>query len=252
MKRHFFYILASVAVMSACTVEGTYTGERPEPPPPPPQGEPMSLTTQGAGDKTISMSGSGTVYIDWGDGSTNESHTLSPAQISNFSHSYSATTKSIIQIFGNNISYLKCNKCQLTALGVSKNTALAELFCSINQLKEVDVSKNTALKKLDCSFNQLSSLNIEKNTALTELSCNNNELTNFNASHNLSLISLDISTNKLTTTSLDFLLGTLHNIMFVEEKIIYIAINPGTGDSQKSVAQTNGWTVDDNRVWVVE
>ena len=47
------------------------------------------------------------------------------------------------------LTYLNCDNSALTALDVSKNTALTELHCWNNGLTELDVSKNTALTVLN-------------------------------------------------------------------------------------------------------
>ncbi len=72
------------------------------------------------------------------------------------------------------LTKLCCDWNQLTALDVSKNTALTYLFCSSDQLTSLDVSKNTALTNLYCYSNRLTTLDISKNTALTELDCSYN------------------------------------------------------------------------------
>lgn len=88
---------------------------------------------------------------------------------------------------------------QLTALDVSKNTALQWLACQDNQLTTLDVSKNTALQRLDCSFNQLTALNVSKNAALQTLWCNSNQLTALDLSKNTVLYNLQCNGNQLTT-----------------------------------------------------
>jgi Leucine-rich repeat (LRR) protein len=49
-----------------------------------------------------------------------------------------------------------CERCLLTTLDVSKNTALTELYCGRNKLTALDVSKNTALTKLVLHNNEFS------------------------------------------------------------------------------------------------
>ena len=97
------------------------------------------------------------------------------------------------------VTFLDCFNNQLTALDVSKNTALTKLVCSNNQLTALDVSKNTALTKLVCSNNQLTALDVSKNTALRELECCSNQLTALDVSQNTALTSIDCYCNHLTT-----------------------------------------------------
>ena len=123
------------------------------------------------------------------------------------------------------LKYLNCYSGQITALDVSKNTALQTLDCSNNQLTvldvsqnkklqnlechsngltNLDVSNNTELKELECGYNQLSSLDVTQNTKLTDLNCNRNQLTELDVSHNTalkilycenSLTNLDLTSN---------------------------------------------------------
>ncbi len=82
------------------------------------------------------------------------------------------------------LEYLKCSSNQLTALDVSKNTALVRLWCDDNQLTALDVSKNTELKELNCSWNQLTTLDVSKNAALIYVYCSDNQLTALDISNN--------------------------------------------------------------------
>ena len=100
------------------------------------------------------------------------------------------------------VTYFDCSKNQLTALDVSKNTALEKLYCSENQLKALDVSQNTALKSIGCSFNQLTALDVSKNTKLTYLNCESNQLTALDLSHNTALTTLYCSNKQLTALDL--------------------------------------------------
>ncbi len=68
-----------------------------------------------------------------------------------------------------NITLLDMGSNDLTAIDVSNNTALTELYLGQNQLTAIDVSKNTALTKLYLNNNQLTSVDLSQNTALTLL-----------------------------------------------------------------------------------
>ncbi|MDR3037101.1 MAG: hypothetical protein LBU31_01635, partial [Coriobacteriales bacterium] len=97
-----------------------------------------------------------------------------------------------------NLKTLDCDNNNLTALDLSKNTALTLLACQNNNLASLDVSKNIALGQLACSNNNLTSLDLSKNTALTYLSCENNNLASLNISKNIALRHLICSSNNLT------------------------------------------------------
>ena len=88
---------------------------------------------------------------------------------------------------------------QLSALDVSKNTALVKLYCYNNQLMTIDVSKNTALQDLYCLNNQLTTIDVSNNTALQYLYCDRNQLTTIDVSKNTELYYLHCSSNQLTS-----------------------------------------------------
>ena len=71
---------------------------------------------------------------------------------------------------------LYCGSNQLTALDLSKNTALTHLKCMDNNLTTLDLSKNSALTILYCQNNQLPTLDLSKNTALNTLGCIGNPI----------------------------------------------------------------------------
>jgi hypothetical protein len=96
------------------------------------------------------------------------------------------------------LTELYCYENQLTALDVTKNTALTILPCSENQLTALDVTQNTVLTSLSCRYNKLSALDVTKNTALTFLECYNNLLTKLDISKNAALINLHCNENLLT------------------------------------------------------
>ena len=115
-----------------------------------------------------------------------------------FFNIYSGSSSHRITITGDSILWLFCRNNQLTALDVSRNTALAYLFCNDNQLKVLNVSLNTGLVYLSCYYNQLTALNISKNTLLRELFCDGNLLTTLDLSKNTALRRLSCSRNSLT------------------------------------------------------
>jgi len=223
MKRKFFYTIASMVVwFAACTVEGTYTGTMPEPSP---QAEPMILTMQGTGAKTIKMAGTGAISINWGDGP--KDYLLSLA-VQNFSYTYSGNPDvRTVTITGENITHLDCSNIEILSL---------------------DITKNTALKELKCRFNEIRSLDVTKNTALTELWCDNNRLQALNLSNNIALKTIHVYYNDLTANSLNALFETLHN-KDISGKTIYITKNPGTVECNKNLAETRGWNVDVDTGW---
>ena len=110
-----------------------------------------------------------------------------------------------LSVYGSSRNSTTGSTGKLTALDVSKNTALTTLSCDSNQLTSLDVSKNTALTYLSC-HSKLTSLDVSKNTALTRLYCYSNQLTSLDVSKNTALALLWCFSNQLT--SLDVLKNT--------------------------------------------
>ena len=69
------------------------------------------------------------------------------------------------------------NGANITAIDLSHNTQLEELYCYSNSLSNLDVSHNTQLTELSCYSNQLTSLDVSNNTQLKKLYCYDNKFT---------------------------------------------------------------------------
>jgi len=252
MKKYFIYLMA-IAITTA-TLTGCGNEDEPDV-------KGITMTTQKSGIGFY-IAGSGTMTIDWGDG-TSDTHTLS-TEWTVYIHDYSGSSAHTVRITGDNITGLECSYNQLTALNVSKNTALTYLSCSSNQLTALDVNKNTALAYLECASNKLTALDVSKNTALTYLDCWDNQLTALDVSKNTALIYLDCCYNKLTAldmskntaleilvcnnnqltaTALNNLFGTLHGNTISGERRIFIGSNPGRDTCDQSIAENKGWYV---------
>ena len=159
-----------------------------------------------------------------------------------FEHTYPNASIRAITITGDNITGLFCIH-SLTSLDIRKNTELTNLRLSNSQLTSLDVSKNTALTSLYVQ-GQLTSLDVSKNTALTSLSVGDSPLKSLDVSKNTALTILNVQC-QLTSSALNALFGTLHSN--AGEKTIYIAVNPGVSDCDRSIAERKGWTVNDTR-----
>ena len=153
----------------------------------------------------ISLDGSGTVSIDWGDASETETREFIPDNFgcanADFTHRYSVKHEHAITITGENtacITGLTVDINHLTALDVSQNTALERLCCCINYIKELDVRKNVSLETLCCGHNFLTTLDVSHNTALEALFCDGNGLSALDVSQNTALEIFDCSHNNLT------------------------------------------------------
>ena len=152
MKRHLIYLIsftvALIVVLVGCSKKPELELEVHE----------ITMTTKSV-SLVISASGTGSVTIDWGDGTPKETHKLTVSLYSKyFSHSYSETIEHNIKLTGNNIETFYISG--LTTLDVSKNTKLRYLTCDRGNLTILDVSKNTELTDLYCKNNQLTSLDV--------------------------------------------------------------------------------------------
>ena len=185
----------------------------------------MTLTAT-ARETGFELWGSGTVTVDWGDGSEKETVELPGEGNVKFKRVFSDIIPRTITITGKNVTGLDCSSnvsgtalgykttesdsasvklirlsCRdnkITALDVSRNRALTYLSCSGNLLTELDVSRNTALTGLFCDNNQLTELDVSKNTMLTFLRCCYNLLTELDVSRNAALTRLFCMYNHLT------------------------------------------------------
>ena len=224
----------------------------------------------------ISIAGSGTVSIDWGDNSKIETHDLldfvNIEDWNNYnfdkyrlSHHYSSTSSHTITISSDNITHIDCSNNQLTTLSISYNPTLTYLDCYLNQLTSLDVHNatnltdlvcgynnlstiniggNTKLKVLACYRNQLTSLDVSSNTALEFINCKGNQLTYLDLSKNTVLNTLSCQENNFTTKALTELLNTLHNITITGiDKMVAIGNNPGTNSFINGTV-INGWLID--------
>ncbi len=87
-----------------------------------------------------------------------------------------------------NLTYLDCSSNQLTALDVSKNILLEDLWCTFNKLRTIYFSSNSILRRLYCYHNQLTTLDVYKNKALSDFSCSDNQIKTLDVSSNTALM----------------------------------------------------------------
>jgi len=231
MKKIFFYLMAAIVLTTACNKDEDHdTGPNP-----------MTMTTQ-LSNVSISLRGTETATIDWGDKTEIETYSLSESG-QTYTHVYSGSSIRNITITGNNVMSLNISEQGITKLDVSRNPALTRLISGRNPLKRLDVRNNTALTILDCYVNELTELDLSNNTELTEFNCHSNYLTKLDLSNNIKLWVLNCEDNKLTSQSLNEMFGTLHNYFLERSKIAYIAGNSGTNDCDGSIAENKGWYV---------
>jgi len=160
----------------------------------------MTLTFENIDEATFQLAGSGTITIDWGDGTQSETHSLTssdPFSAESYWHMYSDNSTYTVTITGNNIEHLDCYETSLTSLDVSKNPALIGLSCVNGKITNLDISNNEALENLLCLANKLTNLDVSKNTLLTKLGCNENKITHLDVSKNIELVWLECWSNEL-------------------------------------------------------
>ena len=177
----------------------------------------------------ILLAGSGTVSIDWGDGTDSEKHMLSAYNDIDWVmseslflcyHEYPKASTYTITMNGGNITHLQCWNGGMSSLDVSGMTQLKRLDCGLNPISSLDVRKNTKLESLSCGHNWLltnlvvsdnpelisvicescpiSHLDLSKSTKLSFLNCRDTKLINFDISKNLNLEFLDCADMNLT------------------------------------------------------
>jgi Leucine-rich repeat (LRR) protein len=145
------------------------------------------------------------LIVDWGDGSAAETYTNVNEQYNEYkgaspriTHTYAGSGAYTVQVKGERLTRFEWYGSGVTALDVSKCTALAHLRCDRNQLTALDVSKCTALQTLYCDDNQLTALDVSKCTALQTLYCDSNQLTALDVSKCPALNGLSCGYNQLT------------------------------------------------------
>jgi len=159
----------------------------------------------------IAASGTGSVYIDWGNGNPikeyvdNTSDTISrninfPTVLSK-----NVSNNDTIKIYTKNryITYFDCSNNKLSYLDVSKAPMVQYLRCYTNNLTGLNVSNNLELIDLRCFANKLSNLNVSNNHKLTNLQLGTNNISSMEGLNNLyALKNLSTMLNPLSSIDL--------------------------------------------------
>jgi len=238
MKKIFFYVMIATVVLTAASCNKDDENEIE------PGQNQITITGQNV-NMAISVAGSGTMTIDWGDWTGVETYSLPGfSQPQTYSHVYSGNFMHTITLTGDKIEYLECIHQNILLLDVSRNPTLTELHCGWNWLTSLDVSRNTALVGFSCYLNYLTDIDVSKNTELYYLNCQTNLLTELDVSTNSMLRLLYCEANQLTSEALNAMFGTLHNNTITGlTKEVRIGANPGTNDCNASIAENKGWSV---------
>ncbi len=122
------------------------------------------------------------------------------------------------------LTWIRCSDNNLTAIDISKNLELTNLYIDINQLKLLDVSKNSKLSYLICSYNQIVDLDLSKNKNLKYFECRGDGLQHLNLRNgkNENLQSIDVWWNPIACIQVDNPIAASINTNWKkEEKTIY-------------------------------
>ena len=172
--------------------------------------EPMQMTAtlNGKGFLGISLAGTGSAIIDWGDGTKIKIDTLPndlPHSMTSLHNKfYDSAFQYSVTVLGRDITHFRISGgaysgiSLLEELDVSENTALVELYRFGRLASNLDVSKNTALRTLYCMGCQLPSFDVSNNKVLGALVITNNQLTELDLTNNPNLRVLSVMSNRLT------------------------------------------------------
>jgi Leucine-rich repeat (LRR) protein len=224
-------ILRKSAIMLALIVSSAFLLEACAKEPSPLERTGIITMTTKASEVRFSLEGAKDITIDWGDGKKSNVRDAIVDDISGwfyFAHDYSGADAHNIVITGSNVTKLYCGNNSLTALDVSRCTALDDLMCNNNQLTALDVSKNTALHGLDCNYNKITKLDVSKNTVLWQLCCVGNQLTT-------------TALNDLFSTLPDYSETDNGGVIFIMERNPRAIGNPGNSDCDRNIAEKRGW-----------
>jgi Leucine-rich repeat (LRR) protein len=204
----------------------------------------------------LELLGTGEATINWGDGKSHQTVTLSDDDTQvigpngmhwnvpiDCKHIYPDSSTITITIIGN-VTCLNCSGNQLTNLDVSNDPALELLNCSKNQLISLDVSNNITLKALNCSGNQLTSLDVSNNTTLRVLDCSGNQL----KSDALNALFESLHNKENGEELIYSYISGLRNVPIyrgsgTDRKSIYVNANSGANSCDRSIATNKGWIV---------
>ena len=214
--------------------------------------------------KTCTLTFSGSVFIDWGDG-TKESipdslsaKTLTHIYTSGISYSCSVTGRGITGFKAESkritsidthatpyLNYLNCTSSQVTSLNLNDNPELLSLYCGGNDLLSLNLSHNTKLQTLTCSENQLTSLDVSLLPVLKKVIAHTNPLTRINICVSGSLSYLSCLNCGLDADELNSVFDSLPILnVSSASKNLFIANNPGSSDCQVELAINKNWTPD--------
>jgi len=165
--------------------------------------KPMIITMQvrDIKDVTITVMGTGTMKVDWGDGLVQDLGLITRGR--DYSHTYSNTASHTVTVTSENITRFECINLNISDLHISQNFTLSMLNCHGNRLRSLDLSRCNALTMFWCGNNQLTSLNVAGCRVLTYFACGSNQLTSLNLSSCIALEGFECMNNVITDLNID-------------------------------------------------
>lgn len=148
------------------------------------------------------------ILIDWGDGKRVKVEGIAQEDDWGTTTTVTGTPTGdgMVKVYAQNITVFGCDSrvdgAQVTAIDVTKATALKELNIYTNAITTLDLSQNTELVKLNCYNNKLEALDLKANTKLTRLDAKNNLFTVIDLSANTELDYLALNDNPVEAINL--------------------------------------------------
>ncbi|MCL2068176.1 MAG: fibronectin type III domain-containing protein [Treponema sp.] len=225
-------------------------------------------------DINFQLWGSGTVTVDWGDGTTPTTRTFSSNiyRLESFAYVYGGAGNRTITIIGQNVTelYLTNSSNGLSSVNFTGNPVLDFLhLVNQNNLSSLNLTQNTALRSVIIENTGITgNLNLTNNNALIEVYCVNNGLLTgllidnkpnlqLIVCNNNDLLSLDFFTcpqlRRVECDNNRISAGTLDNMMNALPAIVpgssgypgtfNCRNNPGSAGCNPILATMKGWTV---------
>lgn len=208
----------------------------------------------------VELAGTGTVTIDWGDGTVLENiqmpelkelkkesdagHEWYKYEGAEYTHPYDKVGSYSVKISGQggDMTLLRLQKkADFSSVVLNHCDRLQRFNCFDTKLTSLDLSGCTQLKELDCSGNDLlTTLDVSECTPLDLLACSYNELTSLDISKNTQLKWLVCYGNPLSVEATNQIYNDLPVVGQGEGNIF---VNQGTAGDYR-LAEAKGWKVD--------
>ena len=108
------------------------------------------------------------------------------------------------------LKFLVCTNTNLSAVDLTSNKKLTDIFLEDNKLTSLDVSNNTELERLVIDNNNVGSIDISNLSKLRIFYASNTGLSDVNITNNLALTNIRLGDNELTNLDLSSLPNLIH------------------------------------------